>query len=210
MPFGICDSRSFLSLCAQESQTVDSSVDIYSETNENKLPLTNLDGGSNVGQVETVNNPWVFVRMVVVLLIIVGLIYLIFKVLKKKPEIAAKDNDPFLRKVSSVNLSAGKSVQVVTLMDHAYILGVGNDSITYIDEVKDKELINAMNLYADRNQQNDRPKNFSEILEIFMPKKHKENESKNNIDNTYAGSAEQIIESLKKQKERLNQEDADE
>ena len=81
------------------------------------------------------------------------------------------NDDPFLRQVSSVSLGNGKSVQVVTLIDNAYILGVSDSSVNLIGELKDKELIEAMNLYADKKEKTKKARNFEDVLAIFMPSK---------------------------------------
>ena len=183
------------------AQNADSSV--LSETDESKLPITASDGDTNISGTNTVNNsPWVFVRMILALVIVVLLIYLLFRLLKKKNIVPESDeNSIFLRKIASISLAPGKSVQVVSLIDHAYILGVGESSVSFIDEIKDKELINAMNLYADKNHKNTKPRNFSEVLDIFMPGKNK---TEQNNDKVFDGTAQQILDSLEKQRDRIN------
>ncbi len=187
------------------AQSVEDSSGILSETDESKLPLVTEDGSYNVSGVQTVNSTGVFVRMLLVLAFIIALIYILFRVLKKKPEVQSAEKDPFLRKVASINVAPGKSVQVVSLVDRAYIIGVGEDSISLIAQVEDKELINAMNLYADKHQNTVRPRNFGDVLDIFMPKKAEP--EKNISKDVYDGAAKQILDTLDKQRERLERED---
>ena len=112
----------------------------------------------------------------------------------KKSIEPGKEDDPFLRKVSSITLSPGKTVQIVTLVDKAYMLGVSDNTVSLIDKIDDAELINAMNLNADKNSSTKHPKTFSEILEIFMPSKKFE-KSENN-ESAYSGDTDNLIDSL--------------
>ena len=86
-----------------------------------------------------------FVNMILVLIAVIACIYGIVWLLKKSMRPGA-ENDPYLKKTASITLSPGKTVQVVTLQDKAYLLGVSDSSITLISEIEDKELIDAMNL----------------------------------------------------------------
>ena len=86
-----------------------------------------------------------FVNMILVLIAVIACIYGIVWLLKKSMRPGA-ENDPYLKKTASITLSPGKSVQIVTLQDKAYLLGVSDSSITLISEIEDKELIDAMNL----------------------------------------------------------------
>ena len=122
---------------------------------------------------------FLFVRMLFVLAFVVACIYGVMWLMKRSMKTNPRNSDPFLRNVSSIDLAVGKSVHVVTLLDHAYVVGVSDDSVSLIgtlgsDNDKDRELINAMNLYADEHQNVRKPKSFSDVLEIFMPSGTKE------------------------------------
>ncbi len=106
--------------------------------------------------------------MILALAIVAGAVYVIFRFFKGNVE-AQNKADPFLRNVSHITLSPGKSIYIVTLLDKAYILGVTDSSISQIGEVTDKELIQLMNLYADKNSNVKKPRSFADILDIFMP-----------------------------------------
>lgn len=176
-----------------EAKPSDSQIvsQVYDET---QIPFS-LDSDSQSEQVSTPspNTFFVFVRMVLMLAIVVAAIYFIFKLMKKSIE-PGKEDDPFLRKVSSITLSPGKTVQIVTLVDKAYMLGVSDNTVSLIDKIDDAELINAMNLNADKNSSTKHPKTFSEILEIFMPSK--KIEKSENSESAYSGDTDNIIDSL--------------
>lgn len=131
--------------------------DYFSSNNEN----SNL----NLKQPSTA---WTFIKMILFLCLVVAAIYAVMWFFKKKLN-NTKSDDNFLRRVSSLNIGPGKSVEIVTLLDNAYILGVTDSNINVIDQIEDKELIEALNLNFDKNQNVKKPMNFADVLDIFMP-----------------------------------------
>lgn len=141
---------------------------------------------------------WIFVKMIFALAVVIGISWGIFHFLKKSIK-SENDSDPFLRKVSQLTLSPGKSVQVITLQDNAFLIGVSDEQINLIGKIEDKELVNAMNLYADTNSKVEKPRSFREILDIFMPGSSKEPEV-----NIYEENLSNPVEEIKKQREKFN------
>ncbi|MCR5188672.1 MAG: flagellar biosynthetic protein FliO [Treponema sp.] len=111
----------------------------------------------------------VFVRMIVVLVIVVALIYGILWFIKKKTNVVKTDDD-YLRRVAYINIAPGKTVEVITLIDKAYLIGVTEDNISLLGEIEDKELIQAMNLNADKKNNTKKPVNFAQVLDTFLVK----------------------------------------
>ena len=142
----------------------------------------------------------IFVKMIFALAVVIGISWGIFHFLKKSIK-SENDSDPFLRKVSQLTLSPGKSVQVITLQDNAFLIGVSDEQINLIGKIEDKELVNAMNLYADTNSKVEKPRSFREILDIFMPGSSKEPEV-----NIYEENLSNPVEEIKKQREKFNSE----
>jgi flagellar protein FliO/FliZ len=70
-----------------------------------------------------------------------------------------------------------------------------------VGEISDKELVDSMNLYADKNDNTKRPRSFSDILSIFMPNSNPNLKSQN----VYGSSSFNASELLRKQRERLNE-----
>ena len=122
----------------------------------------NYKGPSTVGM---------FVRMIVVLILVVGLIYGVLWFIKKKTNVVKTDDD-YLRRAAWINIAPGKSVEVITLIDKAYLIGVTEDNITLLGEIKDDELIKAMNITADKKNNTKKPATFSDVLEMFLVKKN--------------------------------------
>ena len=145
---------------------------------------------------------WIFVKMIFALAVVIGISWGIFHFLKKSIK-SENDSDPFLRKVSQLTLSPGKSVQVITLQDNAFLIGVSDEQTNLIGKIEDKELVNAMNLYADTNSKVEKPRSFREILDIFMPGSSKEPEV-----NIYEENLSNPAEEIKKQREKFNSENS--
>ena len=103
-----------------------------------------------------------FVNMILVLIVVIACIYGIVWLLKKSMRPGA-ENDPYLKKTASITLSPGKTVQIVTMQDKAYLLGVSDSSITLISEITDKELVDAMNLNATTTG-GKKPADFASLL----------------------------------------------
>jgi flagellar protein FliO/FliZ len=137
------------------------------------------------------NTGWLFFRMILVLLIVVACIYAVFYFVKKTTN-PTNENDPFLKKVASITLSPGKSVQVITLQDHCYILGVSDSNVQLISELDDKDLIDAMNLETDKETTNS-VKDFASMLATAMGLKKK----------TFEESVSSSVENMQSQSERL-------
>ncbi|WP_147612425.1 FliO/MopB family protein [Treponema pectinovorum] len=185
---------------SQKSEnSLQSSTAFDISTDPSQIQLTDSSPANPASQKEP-STIWLFVRMIFALAIVAAFAYGIFYFMKRNVK-NANDNDPFLRKVSQITLSPGKSVQVITLQESAYLIGVSDQNINLIGKIDDKELVNAMNLYADKNERVKKPKSFSEILEIFMPQNKKTDES------IYSANSNMTSQSIKDSLKKLNEEE---
>ena len=146
-----------------EAQTTltEQSIIISDDTASGTSQNSNYKGPSTVGT---------FIRMIIVLILVIGLIYGVLLFVKKKTNVVKADDD-YLRRAAWINIAPGKSVEVITLIDKAYLIGVTDENITLLREIDDKELISAMNLNADKKNNTKKPSNFSEVLDMFLVKK---------------------------------------
>ena len=135
-------------------------IDFDSDYNEGSSTTT-YKGPSTAGT---------FIRMIVALIIVVALIYGVLWFIKKKTNVV-KTEDDYLRRAAYINIAPGKTIEVITLVDKGYLIGVTEDGITMLSEIDDKELISAMNLTADKKANTKKPVNFSEVLDMFLVKK---------------------------------------
>ena len=173
------------------------SSDVVSETSQSvsssKEQESQMIISTNQEVVEqrSTNTAWLFVRMILVLLVVIGCIYAVFYFVKKTTN-PTNETDAFLKKVASITLSPGKSVQVVTLQNHCYILGVSDSSVQLISELDDKDLIDAMNLEADKESSGS-VKDFASLLASAMGLKKK----------TFEESVSSSVENMQSQSNRL-------
>jgi len=126
---------------------------------------------------------WLFVRMILALVLVIALIYGIVFVLKKG-FLPRESENPYLKKVASLTLAPGKTVQVITMPDKAWVVGVSDSGINLIGEITDKDLVNQMILEAEKAPTSS-PKDFASIL------------------STFTHTAKMTESTLKKQRERL-------
>ncbi len=167
-------------------QTVNSSFE--NDTNYFADNSNGSDSGNAASTYKAPSTARLIIRMIVVLVLVVAALYGLMWFFKKKNNPVQSDDD-FLRRVSSLTLSPGKSVEIVTLVDRGFILGVTDSNINLIAEITDKEMISALNLNFDKKQNTKKPMNFSDVLDMFMPGNAR------NRSNIYSNT-EQAVENL--------------
>ncbi|MBQ5999883.1 MAG: flagellar biosynthetic protein FliO [Treponema sp.] len=197
--FLILFSESFLfaQVSAEEKNPVsETSVLNSSEVDETSITLTTSETPSNVAAGGG-SSFFLVVRMIIVLAIVIAAIYGVLWFFRRSMRTDAGD-DQFLRQVASINVAPGKSVQVVTLTDkHAFLIGVSDNSVSLISKIDDLELVQAMNLYSDKNKKISKPRTFQDILDIFMPGGPRG-------EGVFSASGRSEADFLEKQRDRLN------
>jgi flagellar protein FliO/FliZ len=138
--------------------------------------------------------------MILVLAAVIGCIYAVVFFLKKG-RLRQMDDDPFLRVTASLVLSPGKSVQVVTLGENAYLLGLTDNAFTLLGKIDDKDLINAMNLNAEENRTSKSPRDFASLLSIFTGQKR---QNATPASGAFSESVKQTTDFLRGQRGRIN------
>ena len=216
---GLCFFFSFFSFSVSAQSSAQSSQEsqavVMSENNQSDSRASSVSNASSQNGSSQQNWNWsspsyeenrqntstfgLFVKMVFALALVLVLAYLVIRFLKRGTKLLNSD-DPFLRRVAHLNLSSGRSVDIVTVLDKAYLIGVTDNSINLIGQIEDKELIDSMNLYADKNDKQKRPQSFSDVLDLFMPHGPRD---KNN-QNVFASSAQEAADMLRQQRDRLN------
>jgi flagellar protein FliO/FliZ len=119
------------------------------------------------GKTKAPSSIWILVRIVVVLALVCAGIYGVVYLLKKSSGGNA-GNDPYLKNVASLYFSPNKSVQVITLGERAYMVGVTDQAINLLGEVTDRELVDAMNLNTDKKNPIP-PGTFQNLMANFFP-----------------------------------------
>ena len=152
----------------------------------------NSDDGAASANFRSTSTVAVFFRMIFVLIIVIALIVGVFWFIKKKTNIV-KTDDEYLRRAAYINIAPGKTIEVITLIDKAYLIGVTEDNITMLSEIGDKELIQAMILNADKKANTKKPVNFAEVLDMFLVKGNKGK-------NVFSDTEQQVSEIFKNTK----------
>lgn len=88
-----------------------------------------------------------FLRMILVLALVVGAMYLVFTVMRRlaKPK---ESGDSPIRVLGSRALGPGKSVHLLGLGSKAWLVGASEHSLSLIAEIDDKELLDGLELDA--------------------------------------------------------------
>ena len=162
---------SFGILNAQQSTSTNQKDNVVSEQSIILNPQTDAVSQENANdEYKPASTIGVFVRMIIVLIVVVLLIYAFFWFVKRKTNNNLKTDDDYLRRVAYLNIAPGKTVEVITLIDKAYLIGVTEDNINLLGEIDDKELITAMNLNSDKKANIKKPATLNEVLELFLQK----------------------------------------
>jgi flagellar biogenesis protein FliO len=109
---------------------------------------------------------WDFINMILGLLIVVGIIYLIFRILKRGVGI----------------ITGSKALHIVEVGGSIYLVGSANDSINLISEVTEKEAKDSIRLTAAQKLQQQRPRFINIITSFFKPSVKKQLEINESID----------------------------
>lgn len=159
-----------ISVFAQTAQKNESSAktETAQVTDETAIQLDQTAATSTANtKTSTTSSIWILVRIILVLALVCFAIYAIVLFLKKSTGINI-GNDPYLKSVASLSLSPNKSIQVITLGQKGYLVGITDQAINMIAEVSDTELVDAMNLHADKK--NPVPSgSFQALLGNFFP-----------------------------------------
>ena len=111
---------------------------------------------------------WDFLRMILILGIVIGLIYGLFFILKKTTSKRVVEND-LIRVLGSRSLSNSKSLHLVEVGNSVFLVGSADGGISIISEIKDSESLDRIHLQASELRTSEK-RSFRDVLyEIFKP-----------------------------------------
>jgi len=146
-----------------------------------------------------------FIRMVVVLALVLGAIYLVFRLMKRlgKPKIGS---DSAIKVLATTSLGTGRAVHVINIGSKAYLVGSTDSSVSLIAEITEKELVDDLVLKA--GAEKPAPKgDCGTILSPLLPKTKRRGEAPKVSDRDRARAAKDTDglgpEFLAIQRERL-------
>jgi len=109
---------------------------------------------------------WSVIRMILVLALAAAAIYGAVFLIKKSTK-QTVGSDPFLKVLASSHLGSNRYVHVVYVGSKAYLVGSSDGGVNLIDEVNDKETVDAM-LLDDSRRAADSPRgNLASFLSIL-------------------------------------------
>jgi len=138
-------------------------------------PAGNQGGAAGTAQAAPGGTPgvsaWDFVRMLVVLGLVVGAIYLLFWVLKRGTRKKITEND-LIRVLGSRSLSGNRALHLVEVGSSVFLVGASDGGVELISQITEKESLDAVRLKAAEEGPAGR-RSFQQVLsEIFRPTEH--------------------------------------
>ncbi|SEP57418.1 flagellar biosynthetic protein FliO [Piscibacillus halophilus] len=103
-----------------------------------------------------------FLKMVLALIVVLALIYFLLKFIQKRNKLYQQSRS--LENLGGLSLGSNKSVQIIRVGQHYYLIGVGED-IQLLSEIKDEETIDHL-----LNQNNQQGTTFQDVLKSFQKK----------------------------------------
>lgn len=131
---------------------------------------------------------WDFVRMILVLALVIGLIYGVFQLLKK----LSAPRDGGVRSIGVLEthvLAGNRSLHLVEVGNHILLIGSSEGAVSLVAEISDKETLDGIRLKASEASSGAGVRNFSDLLKGFLVRK----------DSRTDGS----LDFMKRQRERL-------
>lgn len=109
---------------------------------------------------------WDLFRMVLVLALVIGIVYLVFYLLKRASGGKYAQSD-LIRVVGSQTLPGNRAIYLVQVGAQVFMVGAGGDSVTLLGEITDKETVDMMILAAGEQQESSR-RNFGDLVASLM------------------------------------------
>jgi flagellar biosynthetic protein FliO len=111
---------------------------------------------------------WDFVRMLIILALVVGVIYLLFWILRRSSGKKIQEND-LIRVLGSRSLAGNRALHLIEVGGSVYLVGASDGGVQLISEITEKESLDSVRLKA-AEQPASAGRSFPQILsEIFRP-----------------------------------------
>ena len=138
------------------SRVEEEALNFFGETDSNGAPA-----------VRAPSSFFAILRMVLVLALVAGLIYLLVYLIRRmgKPQV---EQNPHLKILASTHLGSGRYVHVVSVGKDAWIIGSGEGGVNHIASLSDQEVVDAMILDASaKKAETPEAFNFQALLKKF-------------------------------------------
>ena len=129
---------------------------------ERSLVLGDESAQENPGITVSPFGIWDLLRMILVLGVVVGVIYLVFFVLKRTGKGKVGSSEA-IRIIGSQSLPGNRYIYLIEVGGQVFLVGSGSDSVSLISEITDRETVDALVLQAGE-QASMRRKSFGELI----------------------------------------------
>jgi flagellar protein FliO/FliZ len=113
---------------------------------------------------------WDFVRMLVVLALVVGLIYGVFWLLKRGSRMKTPENE-MIRVLGSRSLAGNRALHIVEVGRNMYLVGSAENGVNLVAEVKDQETLDTLRVQAAEEGGKARRTFAATLARAFKPSK---------------------------------------
>lgn len=175
----------------------DSEKNNIKKINESMLSVKRADAPKTTSGVSV--GVWAYIKMLLTLGVVVGIIYVIYFFIKRKTAAGALDGeDSFV--LLTQPLGPGKSVTVVFVAGKYLILGVTGDNVNLLSEIKDEKEIERLEILYNDKKAKDGKTGFIDLFNdlIGRSRKNKEEVLKQ------FDYEEDSVDFLKNQRDRIN------
>jgi flagellar protein FliO/FliZ len=148
-------------------------------TDETKLLIPDTTGGAAgggpaAGGTTPVRAPgvsgWDYVRMLLILALVVGLIYGVFWLLRRGQRLKTPENE-MIRVLGSRGLGGNRALHLVEVGRSVYLVGAADNSVNLVAEVRDQETIDALRVQAAEEGGKVRRSFAATLARVFSPPK---------------------------------------
>jgi flagellar protein FliO/FliZ len=125
--------------------------------------------GPAAAQGQPLVSTWDFVRMVLILAAVVGVIYLFFYLLRRSLA-PARSEDNLIRVLGQRSLAGSRMLYLVEVGASIYLVGASDSQVSLVAEIADKESLDAVRLAAAQNPIAPQPRrSFAGLLGGLFP-----------------------------------------
>jgi flagellar protein FliO/FliZ len=138
------------SLCASIAFAQDASVPVNNSNLANNVPGQNFVEDDFRPQIEEESASWLIIKTLFVLALFIGGFYFFYKFVAQKSGFNLSGQEA-VRILSTVTLGTNKFIQIIDVAGKIFLLGVTDNNINLLTEIKDKEEIDRIRLLSSRS-----------------------------------------------------------
>ena len=116
----------------------------------------------------SVFSAWDFVRMLLILAAVIGVIYVVFYFLKRSGKPRLPENR-LIRVLSSKPLANNRTLHLIEVGNQVFLVGAAENTVSLVSEIADKETLDGIRLQSSEIETAER-RNFGEIFSQMFGK----------------------------------------